>query len=191
MGRNLFILLERVAQDKTLLALEYLQWVPHYPTTMRTIIFHSRRILKVELTTYQLLQECLDLCLSTGQSSRGEGIIQIIQGYQRNPDTFHYDKVKAQEAKEAIGKQKQEEGKRKAYEARMVRKAKREGQQDLEYYYFLRQCAVVPTEASVEELLKLSKEEQLRLWKERDHSQLCIGFHLGGAVCPRGRSCAF
>ena len=177
--------LERVAQNKTLLALEYLQWVRHYPTTMRTTIFHTRRILKVELTTYQLLQECL-VCQTVDQV---EGIIQKIRGYQSNPDTFHYDKVKAQQEKEAIEKQKQEEGKRKAFEARMIRKAKREGQQDLEYY--LRQGAVVPTEATVKELLKLPKEEQLRLWKERDHSQHCIGFHLGGGMCPRGRSCAF
>ena len=177
--------LERVANDKTLLALEYLQWVRHYPTTMRTIIFHTRRILKVELTTYQLLQDCLS-CQTVDQV---EAIIQKIRGYQSNPETFHYDKVKAQQEKDAIEKQKQEEGKRKAYEARMVRKAKREGKQDLEFY--LRQGAVVPTEATVKELLTLPKEEQLRLWKERDHSQHCIGFHLGGGVCHRGRSCAF
>lgn len=177
--------LEQVASDKTLLALEYLQWVRHYPTTMRTVIFHTRRILKVELSTYQLLPECL-ACQTVDQV---EAIIQKIRGYQAHPDTFQYDKVKARQEKEALDKQKQEEGKRKAYEARMIRKAKREGQPDLEFY--LRQGAVIPTEATVQELLTLSKEEQLRLWKERDHSQHCIGFHLGGGVCPRGRSCAF
>jgi hypothetical protein len=36
----------------------------------------------------------------------------------------------------------------------------------------------------------LSKEDQLKMWKDRDHSQHCMAFHLSGD-CPRGRGCAF
>lgn len=147
--------LERVAQDKTLLA-------------MRTIILHTRRIPKVESTTYQLLQDCL-VCQMVDQV---EGIkIRIFQSHPNN--------LSSPARKEALDKQKQEKGKCNAFQSRMIRKAKREGQQDLEYY-------LRPTEATVKELLKLPKEEQLRLWKERDHSQHCVGFHVSGARKWRG-----
>ena len=83
-------------------------------------------------------------------------------------------------------RKKQEEGKRKNFEARMIRKAKREGK-DLEFY--LRQGAAVPTLETIKELKKLGREEQMKLWKDREHSQHCLAFHLGD--CPRGRGCAF
>ena len=70
----------------------------------------------------------------------------------------------------------------------MIRKAKREGKSDLEFY--LRQGAVVPSVETVKELMALSREEQMKLWKEREHSQHCMSFHLNGE-CPRGRGCAF
>ncbi|KAL3917268.1 MAG: hypothetical protein SGARI_007755 [Bacillariaceae sp.] len=111
-----------------------------------------------------------------------------VRVYQQNPELFVFDIDKSKREKEALERKKIEEGKRKAYEARMVRKAKREGKADLEFY--LRQGAAVPTLATVEEMKKLSKDEQLKLWKDRDHSQHCMAFHLSGE-CPRGRGCAF
>ena len=180
--------LQETAADKTLLALEYLQWARHYPTTMRTIIFHVRRMLKVELTTYQLMEECIK-CTSIDQLQ--QEVVEKIRAYQANPATFRYDKLKAQDEKEALERKRQEEGKRKAYEARMIRKAKREGKvQDLEFY--LRQGATVPTAETVRQLQQLSsKQEQLQLWKDKDHSQHCLLFHWQDGVCPRGRACAF
>jgi tRNA-dihydrouridine synthase 1 len=173
------------SDDKVQLALEYLQLVRQYPAILRTVIFHTRRMLKTELTTYQLMDECLS-CTSVDAVQR---IVLKIQGYQADPASFQYDVLKAKQEKEALERKKQEEGKRKAYEARMMRKAKREGKlDDLEFY--LRQGAAVPTLETVQKLKTLSKPEQLALWKEREHSQHCMSFHLEGA-CPRGRACAF
>lgn len=176
--------LEERAQDNVQMAMEYLRFARHYPATMRTVIFHTRRIIKTELGTYQLMEECLGC--STIQDL--ETVVKKIQGYTSDPESFRFDKLKAQKDKEALERKRDEEGKRKAYEARMLRKAKREGK-DVEYY--LRQGAVVPTATTVKELAMLSKEDQLRLWKDREHSQHCMLFHLSGGNCHRGRGCAF
>ena len=70
----------------------------------------------------------------------------------------------------ALAKKKIEEGKRKRYEGRMMRKAKREGRSDLEYY--LRQGAAVPTVEEIDMLCSLSYEGQLKAWKANDHSMI-------------------
>ena len=171
------------SDNKVQLALEYIQLVRQYPAIMRTVIFHTRRILKTELTAYQLMEECLN----SPTIDAVESIVLKIRGYQQDPASFQYDVEKAKQDKEALERKKQEEGKRKNYEARMIRKAKREGKKDLEFY--LRQGAVAPSLETIEELKTKSREEQLKLWKEREHSQHCMAFHLG--ECPRGRSCAF
>lgn len=171
------------SDDKVALALEYICLVRQYPTTLRTTIFHTRRILKTELTSYQLMEECL----SCKTLNAVEALVERIRGYKEDPSSFQFDVEKAKKEKEALERKKQEEGKRKNFEARMIRKAKREGK-DLEFY--LRQGAVVPTLETVKELKKLGREDQMRLWKERDHSQHCLAFHLTGE-CPRGRGCAF
>jgi tRNA-dihydrouridine synthase 1 len=170
------------SDDKVQLALEYIQIVRQYPASMRTVVFHTRRILKVELATFQLMEECLS-CKSV---EAVETLVKTIRSYRENPGSFQYDLKKAQQEKDALERKKQEEGKRKAYEARMVRKAKREGK-DLEFY--LRQGAAVPTSETIQELRTLNKEKQLALWREREHSQHCMAFHLEG--CPRGHTCAF
>ena len=174
--------LQRIAEDKPSLALEYLQWAKHYPTSMRTIIFHIRRILKVELGSYQLVDECL-ACRTIEEVER---TIKKVVTYRSDPSSFRFDKRKAQQDKETLDRKREEEGKRKAYEARMFRKAKREGK-DVEFY--LRHGAVVPSAATVKDLSSLSRDKQLCLWKDRDHSQHCMAFHLGN--CQRGRACAF
>jgi tRNA-dihydrouridine synthase 1 len=176
--------LYKASHDKAQLALEYLQLVRQYPTTMRTVIFHTRRILKDELTTYQRMEECLG-CKTFDDVER---VVSEIGGYQRNPGSFQYDLEKAKKEKEALERKKIEEGKRKHFEERMMRKAKREGKTDIEYY--LRVGAAVPTEETVCKLKLLNKEEQLQLWKDCDHSQHCMAFHIMGD-CPRGRGCAF
>ena len=177
--------LHDVADDNVRMAAEYLQLVRQYPATLRTVIFHTRRILKAELTKYQLMSECL-ACRSVDDV---EGVVNKIRGYRNDPASFQYDKEKAQEHKEALERKRREEGKRKAYEARMVRKAKREGRSDPEHY--LRQGTAVPTAATIRELRRLGKAAQLEAWKERQHSQHCMAFHLDEGGCPRGRACAF
>lgn len=176
--------LYKASDDKVHLALEYLQMVRQYPTTMRTVIFHTRRILKNELTTYQRMEECL----GSKTVDDVERVLSEIRDYQRNPGSFQYDLEKAKKEKDALERKRIEEGKRKQFEERMMRKAKREGKADLEYY--LRIGAAVPTVETVYELKLLSKEEQLQLWKDRNHSQHCMTFHIMGD-CPRGRGCAF
>jgi hypothetical protein len=154
---------------------------------MRTVIFHTRRILKTELTTYQLMDKCLS-CKTVHDLEYD--IIKKIQTYQANPGSFQYNVKKQGLETESLLRKKHEEGKRKRYEERMMRKAKREGKtDDLEFY--LRQGSAVPTVETVTKLLQtaLSNEQQVTVWKERDHSQHCMAFHLGD--CKRGRSCAF
>ena len=173
------------SDDKVQLALEYIQLVRQYPAIQRTVIFHTRRILKTELTTYQLMEECLTCSSVDGV----EAVIRKIEEYRKKPASFQYDVEKAKQEKDALERKRQEESKRKNYEARMIRKAKRGGKlDDLEYY--LRQGAVTPTSKTISELKTLNREEQMRMWKERDHSQHCMVFHLKGD-CPRGRGCAF
>jgi len=172
------------ADDKLKLANEYLALVRQYPITIRTVVFHTRRMLKDMLNQYQLMEECV-ACQSVDEVQR---ILDRCRKYQEDPESFVYDIEKAKQQKEALARKKREEGKRKAFEARMVRKAKREGKADLEHY--LRIGAEVPTLNTIQKLRSLQRDEQLRLWKQ-DHSQHCVAFHLDPEGCKRDRACAF
>ena len=121
--------LYKTSDDKVQLALEYLNLVRLYPAIMRTVIFHTRRIIKDELTTYQMMEECL-ACSSIDDV---ESVVLKILRYRENPGSFQFDVERAKRDREALERKKIEEGKRKAYEARMIRKAKREKREDLEY----------------------------------------------------------
>ena len=166
------------------MANEYLSLARTYPTTIRTVVFHTRRICKELLVKYQLMEECL---LSKSIESI-QSIIDKMFVYQSNPKLFEFNKDKALREKEALEKKKREEGKRKDYEARMIRKAKREGRKDLEYY--LRQGTEVPTVEIIGRLRMLPREEQLKIWK-KSHSQHCLSHHLDQHGCQRDRKCAF
>jgi len=176
--------LKRVETDNTILALEYLDLAEMYPTKLRTIIFHTRRMMKRELDNYQMMAECI----SSKSVKDIRKLISKISKYAKDPSSFKFDKEKSQKEKDAAERKKREEGKRKAYEARMVRKAKREGLTDLEHY--LRQGAKVPTAKFLETLKKLPRKEQMTIWKN-DHSQHCLAFHLESGGCSRDRACAF
>jgi tRNA-dihydrouridine synthase 1 len=115
------------SDDKVQLTLEYLDLATKFPVVIRSVIFHTRRILKDALDQYQLMEECL--ACQTLQQVR-EIVLQI-RGYQADPASFVYDREKAKQEKEALERKRREEGKRKEYEARMMRKAKREGKSDL------------------------------------------------------------
>jgi hypothetical protein len=141
-------------------------------------------MLKDVLNQYQLMEECV-ACQTVDEV---QAILDRCQRYQNDPASFVYDTEKAKRQKEALARKKREEGKRKAFEARMIRKAKREGKADLEHY--LRIGAEVPTLATISKLRSLPRDEQLRLWKQ-DHSQHCIAFHLDAGGCKRDRACAF
>jgi tRNA-dihydrouridine synthase 1 len=170
------------ADDK--LADEYLALVRKYPVKIRSVVFHIRRMLKDTLNRYQLMEECV-ACETVEQV---QAVVDRCRKYQENPETFLFDREKAARQKEALEKKRREEGKRKAFEARMIRKAKREGKSDLEFY--LRIGAEVPSRSFIRKLKALPREKQLELWK-RDHSQHCLAYHVDPGGCKRDRSCAF
>jgi tRNA-dihydrouridine synthase 1 len=115
------------SDDKFQLALEYLDLATTYPVTIRTVIFHTRRMIKDTLIKYQMLEECL-ACENLPQVYE---IFLKIKGYRDFPITFSFDQDKAKELKAIRERKAREEGRRKDYEARMMRKAKREGKKDL------------------------------------------------------------
>jgi tRNA-dihydrouridine synthase 1 len=172
------------ASNKVNLANEYLSLARQYPPSIRTVVFHIRRMLRDELTRYQLLDDCV--AAPTLQDV--QRIVDQVAAYQKDPSTFSYDRQKAAREKEALAKKKHEEGKRKRFEDRMIRKAKREGREDLEFY--LRVGTVLPTPSVIAKLKTMSHEEQLRDWKVHQFSQHCMAYHLVGK-CQRDRKCAF
>ena len=173
------------SDDRVKLAREYLSLARRYPVKIRSVIFHTRRMCRDLLSRFQLMEECV-ACQSIDEV---EAVLEKLERYSANPESFTYDRDKAKREKEALEKKRREEGKRKAYEARMIRKAKREGLQDREFY--LRQGAEMPTVETVTYLKTLPKDEQLREWKGREHSQHCLAYHLDPNGCKRDRACAF
>ena len=176
--------LYNAADDNIKLACEYLSLVQRYPIKIRTVVFHTRRMLKDILNQYQLMEECV-ACKTVEEV---QSVVDRCRKYREDPKSFVYDKEKAERQKEVLERKRLEEGKRKAFEARMMRKAKREGKADLEHY--LRIGAEVPTLGTIRKLKSLERDEQLRLWKQ-DHSQHCMAFHLDPEGCKRDRACAF
>jgi tRNA-dihydrouridine synthase 1 len=176
--------LAKTGNDKVALAKEYLCLVRRYPMKIRSVVFHTRRMCKDVLEQYQLLEECI-ACMSIDAV---DAVLTKCAGYIKNPKSFKYDQEKAARDKEALERKKREEGKRKSYEGRMIRKAKREGLADLEHY--LRIGAEVPTKEVINKLRSLSKDAALAVWK-KDHSQHCMSYHLDAGGCKRDRACAF
>ncbi|KAL7476248.1 hypothetical protein ACHAW6_002124 [Cyclotella cf. meneghiniana] len=174
----------KAGNDKVALAKEYLSLVRRYPTKIRTVVFHTRRMCKDLLEQYQLMEECI-ACTSIDEV---DAVLSKCARYIKHPDTFHFDQAKAAREKEALERKKREEGKRKAYEARMIRKAKREGLADLEHY--LRIGAEVPTKDVIKKLKSIPRDEALVMWK-KNHSQHCMSYHLDAGGCKRDRACAF
>jgi hypothetical protein len=130
--------------------------------------------------------------LSVCRSSAGncESATKVSKGSSNAAETFTYDRKKAERQKRALKQKKRQEGKRKQFEARMIRKAKREGKSDDLEHYYLQISAQLPTQESIFKVMAFSRDEQLRLWKQ-DHSQHCMAFHLEEGGCKRDRACAF
>jgi tRNA-dihydrouridine synthase 1 len=178
-GRNTIDTLE--------LANEYLQLVRQYPTKLKSIIFHIRRMCRNQLETYQLLQSCID---STTIDAIQQ-MIDLMQQYQYAPETFQFNQQKAEQEQKAEERRKYEESRRKEFEARMIRKAKRE-QKPLDYY--LNQGAMTPTIQQIEEMKELIQQNQrdkvFQRWKDQ-HGQHCWNYHFEEKGCHRDRKCAF
>ena len=176
--------LMKVAENKIEMANEYLSLARKYPVVIRSVVFHTRRICKELLNKYQLMEKCIG-CETIDEV---QSVLDRIKKYIQDPLSFNFDKEKDKREKEALAKKKREEGKRKSYEARMMRKAKREGKTDMEFY--LRQGAEVPTVELIKKLKALRKDQQLNEWKEK-HGQHCMAYHLNIGGCQRDRTCAF
>ena len=174
----------KTAENKLALAKEYLSLVRLYPMKIRSVVFHTRRMCKDLLEKYQLMEECI----ASTSVDEVETVLSKCELYIERPNTFIYDLEKAAKEKEALKRKRQEEGKRKAFEGRMTRKAKREGLDDLDHY--LRIGAEVPTVEVIKRLKMASKEERMEVWK-KDHSQHCMSHHLENGGCKRDRACAF
>lgn len=172
------------ASDKVNLAQEYLALASLHPVKIRSVVFHTRRMLKDLLTQYQLL----DTCLAADTIADVQKVLHRIEGYQKKPASFVFDIQKEKEEKEALERKRYEEGKRKAFEARMIRKAKREGREDLQYY--LHRGTDVPSKTLIKDLQKLPREKALLVWKGK-HSQHCLALHLDPKGCTRGKACSF
>lgn len=165
------------------LAYEYLDMVEKYPIGMKSVVFHIRRICREALSKYLLLEDLMN----TASIDEVRVILRRIEGYDTNPSSFTADKEKEKAMNEAVERRKQNESKRKEYEARMVRKAKREGKA-LDYY--LKLGTELPTYEDLQHMKEMTKEESFKKWKEK-HSQHCYAYHFDKEKCLRERSCGF
>jgi len=168
--------------DKIDLAIEYIELVEKYPVMMKSIIFHVRRILKDELAAYQLMED-----LVACQSLQAVKKVVLEAKDYKEKGSYVFDPDKDKKAKLAIERRKLNEGKRKAYEERMTRKAKREGK---ELSYYLQQGIDNPTVEDLQEMKKMKKEDAFNKWKEKHH-QHCFEFHFNPLGCHRERTCSF
>lgn len=171
-------------QDKTSLSIarEYIDLATAFRVSIRTASFHTRRILKSELERFQLMQDCLN----SESLHELRAVVLQIERYQHDPGTFLFDQSKAQAEKDALERKRREEGKRREYEQRMIRKAKRMGKpRD----FFVSQGTEMPSKETIRRLKNLGKAEALGVWNEK-HKQHCMDYHLEGG-CKRGRACAF
>lgn len=168
--------------DNVQLAREYLDLASVFPTSMRTVIFHVRRMIRETLLEYQLLEECL----SAPDLQSVRVVVAKIEYYRKHPKKYKYDAAKAETEKMALERKKIAEGKRKAYEERMMRKAKREGK---ELHHYLSIGSETPSSQIVRRLRSMKRADALNIWK-KEHGQHCLQFHLDGK-CARERACAF
>jgi tRNA-dihydrouridine synthase len=166
------------------LAKEYLDLVKQYPVKLKTLIFHIRRMCKDDLNKFQLMEACL----SCNNVEEMEKIVRKMEHYHHDPSSFHFDKENEAAMKKRIEAKKAEESKRKQFEERMMRKAKREKLNDL--YYYLSKGAEIPTAEIIEDLKKLEKDKAFEIWKEK-HSQHCWNYHFNVDGCSRDRGCPF
>jgi tRNA-dihydrouridine synthase 1 len=167
------------------IAMEYLDCATRFgPVKMKSVVFHIRRICKQEFEKYSLLEDCV----AATNIDQVRAVVTEALGFHTGTTPFQPNLQRQKRAKEALARRKQEESKRKQFEERMIRKAKREGLTDL--FHYLNQGATNPTTEELDLLKSLPKEEAFAIWKER-FSQHCYAFHFAADSCTRDRKCAF
>ncbi|RYY72684.1 hypothetical protein EON63_20540 [archaeon] len=81
------------------------------------MIFHVRRILKDALVQFQLMEDVV----SAPDKDTVESIVDKSERYQKDSSVFQFDELKAKREKELLKIRKEEEGRRRRYEERMMR----------------------------------------------------------------------
>ena len=168
--------------SRVALALEYLDLVDLYPVKLKSVIFHIRRMCKEKFNSYQLMEECVQ----SKSIQEVRSVVLLAQKYDK--DGYTFDPDKESKAKAALARRKHEEGKRKRFEERMVRKAKREGKDPGHYLAIGVEC---PSLEDLAKLKTMTRETAFEIWRDK-HSQHCFDFHLkadGG--CERGARAPF
>jgi tRNA-dihydrouridine synthase 1 len=173
---------ENLQPPKVQLACEYIELAEKYPVKMKSVIFHTRRILREELNAYQLMDDCVS-CENIAQVKAV--VLQAKEYFEKG--NFVYNPEKELAAKNALAKRKHEEGKRKRFEERMLRKAKREGKDPS---FYLNKGLEAPSLEALRSMKAMSKEDAFQIWKE-NHSQHCFEYHFNDDKCHRDRTCAF
>lgn len=174
--------------DRLSLAVEYLDLVALHPVKHSSVVFHVRRICRDALTSFQLMG---DLLKAQDLSQLRSIVLQCV-AFQRDGN-FVFDPDKERREAEALALKKRQESLRKAYEERMVRKAKREGR-SLDHY--LKQGAAPPTVKDVADMKALrdsgsdGQDRAQAQWRAK-WPQHCSAFHLAPEGCKRDRRCAF
>ena len=118
----------------------------------------------------------MEECISCTSIQELEALLDRMQKYIDYPDTFTFDQQKAKREKEALSRKREEEGKRKRFEQRMMRKAKREG---LPPDHYLKIGSEVPSVEMIAKLKSMPKEERLAAWKashSREYIRFCVFF---------------
>ena len=168
------------------LALEYLDLVDRHgnPAGYRSVAFHCRRIAKDVLVKYDALDDLLD----GPDAAAARAVLDRCAAYARGEASYAAD---AEKKRVAVARQAARDAmraRRKRWEERVIRKAKREGK-PLDFY--VKKGADKPTKADLDALRAMKDEaDRLEAWNAK-HSQHCARFHLDAAGCPRGDSCAF
>ena len=172
------------AADRLGLALEYLSLVEATPEAapLPTVIFHLRRMCRARLEQYQLLASLVG-AQSVAAARR---IVEKCARYASGDEKFVFDEAAAKREAEAEARRKVERRKRQEYEARMTRKAKREGKPVDTY---LREGLAPPSAADVAAAKAMEGRPRMEWWRAR-FGQHCLTFHMEGG-CARAQGCAF
>jgi len=98
--------LHTAGNNNLVLTREYLSLVRSYPTKIRSVVFHTRRMCKDLLEQYQLLEECI----TSTTIDKVEAVILKCEQYVQHPEQFRYNQQKASREKEALVHCRREEG---------------------------------------------------------------------------------
>lgn len=166
------------------LALEYLDLCKKYPSaTLQMMVFHIRRMCRSELMKYQLL----DACIAADNPDALRKIVKQCVKYSSGRTSFVEDPAVQRRQNEAADRRKIEQKKRRDYETRMIRKARREG---VDEYKYLDLGSSPPGPLDIQAVIAIPEPQRMSWWRER-FAQHCFAFHCAKDGCTRERACAF